>query len=174
MDLGEWYSSTASELCSQLWHSPAVVEALGAHRYDRAVHLAVMVEPFLSFVLDGSKSIESRFSSVKVPPFQSVESGDVVLLKQAAGPIVAATLALDVWSFNCLTPRVREDLRARFGRDLRDDVDDFWGQREAMSYATLIRLGPVAYLDDPLDCPKSDRRGWVVLRERSRQMGLFT
>jgi hypothetical protein len=30
----------------------------------RTVHLAVMVEPFLSYILDGKKSIGSRFSGV--------------------------------------------------------------------------------------------------------------
>ena len=32
------------------------------------VHLAVMVEPYLSRVLDGSKAIESRFSRKKLRP----------------------------------------------------------------------------------------------------------
>ena len=32
------------------------------------VHLAVMVEPYLSRVLDGSKTIESRFSRKKLRP----------------------------------------------------------------------------------------------------------
>ena len=33
------------------------------------VHLAVMVEPYLSRVLDGSKTMESRFSRKKIAPW---------------------------------------------------------------------------------------------------------
>ena len=36
------------------------------------VHLAVMVEPYLSRVLDGSKTIESRFSRKKIAPWGRV------------------------------------------------------------------------------------------------------
>jgi hypothetical protein len=172
MDLGLWYTTAVPAIAQRLDKAPELGDAFapgGLH----AVHLAVLVEPFLSFVLDGSKRIESRFSTVKVAPFGAVREGDVLLLKEAAGPIVAATLATAVWCFGSLTTRARADLRERFGRDLRDDVPGFWEQRERTRYATFIRLGEVATLATPLDCPKKDRRGWVVLRDHARQFSLF-
>lgn len=38
-----------------------------AVQQERTVHIAVMVEPFLSYILDGKKSIESRFRSMLLP-----------------------------------------------------------------------------------------------------------
>lgn len=172
MDLSIWYSAAADKIASQLRRVPMLSEALPPGS-DHAVHLAVVLEPFLGFILDGSKRIESRFSTVKVPPFRAVHEGDLLLLKEAAGPIVAATLATEVWCYGALTPSTRAELRDRFGCDLRDDVPGFWERRESARYATLIRLGPVATLPAPLDCPKTDRRGWVVLRARSHQLNLF-
>lgn len=172
MDLGLWYATAAEEIASQLGEVPGLGDALASAR-QHAVHLAVLVEPFLGFILDGSKRIESRFSTVKIPPFRAVREGDVLLLKEAAGPIVAATWATEVWCYGSLTAGSRAELRERFGRELRDDVPGFWEQRETARYATLIRLGPVATLPSPLDCPKTDRRGWVVLRERPQQLSLF-
>jgi hypothetical protein len=172
MDLGLWYDTAAEKIASQLAHMP-MLSGTFSHGGDNAVHLAVLVEPFLGYILEGSKRVESRFSTVRTPPFRAVREGDLLLLKEAAGPIVAATFATEVWCYASLTARTRDDLRTRFGLDLRDDVPGFWEQRERARYATLIRLGEVATLNTPIDCPKTDRRGWVVLRERPRQLGLF-
>jgi len=54
-----------------------------------ALHLAVMVEPFLSYMLEGRKTIESRFSVKRTAPFNRIHPGDVILLKKAGGPVVA-------------------------------------------------------------------------------------
>lgn len=172
MDLTHWYSDASGAIAEQLGADP-LIAAAAEPSAQCAVHLAVFIEPFLSFVLDGSKRVESRFSTVKVAPFRAIRGGDLVLLKEVAGPIVAATLAVEVWSFGALTPATRSELRTRFGPDLRDDVPGFWEQREEAQYATLIQLGSVARLPTPLACPKTDRRGWVVLRERPHQLSLF-
>ena len=55
-----------------------------------SLHLAVLVQPYLDFILDGQKTIESRFSIRPIPPYRRVESGDIVLLKASGGPIVGA------------------------------------------------------------------------------------
>src|ERR1700731_133584 len=63
----------------------------------RNLHLAVFVEPFLSFLLEGRKTIESRFSIHRRPPFECVRKGDIVLVKASGGPIVAVAEISDVW-----------------------------------------------------------------------------
>src|SRR5713226_5052497 len=80
-----------------------VEEHLNAHEYwapradllfrarssSNSLHLAIFVEPFLQFVLDGRKTVESRFSITRRPPFGCVRSGDLVLVKQSGGPVIA-------------------------------------------------------------------------------------
>lgn len=167
MDLTTWYGATADELAARLGHAPAL-----AARPHGAVHLAVLVEPFLSFVLDGSKTIESRFASTRVAPYRCVEPGDLVLLKRASGAIVAAARVGPVWFFRG-HPRLDVELHQLFGARLRDDVEGFWDDRRAARYATLIQLDQVAHLSEPLACPKADRRGWVVLQGQTQQLSLF-
>src|SRR5258707_7544799 len=58
------------------------------------LHIACMVEPFLRYILEGRKTIESRFSKPLIPPYQRVALGDIVLLK--AGSIVASFRATSV------------------------------------------------------------------------------
>ena len=47
---------------------------------DKPQHLAILVQPFLDLILKGEKTIETRFTKVKCPPFQKVKEGDIILL----------------------------------------------------------------------------------------------
>jgi ASC-1-like (ASCH) protein len=48
----------------------------------------VFIEPYLQFILDGQKTVESRFSANRSAPYQQVGKGDVVLLKRTGGPVM--------------------------------------------------------------------------------------
>jgi hypothetical protein len=130
-----------------------------------SLHLAVLVEPYLSFILDGRKTVESRFSVRPMPPYGCVDEGDVVLLKESGGPVVGAFTASSAWHYR-LDPASWAELREEFTRAICAQ-DGFWESRAAAEYATLIRITEVRHLA-PVAVPKRDRRGWVVLADRNR------
>jgi hypothetical protein len=130
------------------------------------IHVAIFSEPFLSMVLSGEKTIESRFSRNRRAPYGEVDGGDIILVKEVAGPICGITLARRTW-FYCLAVEPIDRIRARFGAGIGGD-DAFWVSRADARYATLIELDAAAAVA-PVSCVKRDRRGWVSLR--SRQMG---
>jgi len=132
-----------------------------------SVHLAVFVEPFLSFILQGRKTVESRFSSRLRPPHKRVKKGDVVLLKRAGGAVVGICRVSYVW-FYTLDPESLALIYERFAEALCADTPDFWEQREGKSYATLMKINRVLPIE-PLLCRKRDRRGWVVMRTDHNQ-----
>lgn len=134
-----------------------------AVRQKQAVHLAVMVEPFLSYILEGKKSVESRFSKNAIAPFHQIESGDLVLLKLTGGPVVACFTADNV-EFVVLDDEERGRLQQHYTTAICAD-SDFWEARQDKRYATLVGVRDVQILD-PTPVAKSDRRGWVVLQER--------
>jgi hypothetical protein len=137
------------------------------------IHLAVFVEPFLTYVLDRSKTVESRFSTTRTAPYRSVEPGDQILLKSAGGPVVAfARVQRTLYLAHPREDHLQE-VRTRFGPQMRDDVPGFWAARERASYVSLFCLGPVHTLPSPVSCAKKDRRGWVVLSSAGRQRTLF-
>lgn len=138
------------------------------------IHLAVFVEPFLTYVLDGTKTVESRFSNTRTAPYRFVKPGDQILVKVAGGPVVA--FAQVQHTLYLAHPREDhlQEVRTRFGRQLRDDVPGFWESRERASYVSLLSLGSVHTLSSPVSCAKRDRRGWVVLSSAVRQRTLFT
>jgi hypothetical protein len=136
----------------------------------RSLHLAVFVEPFLTFLLEGRKTIESRFSIHRRAPFESVRNGDLVLIKVSGGPIVALAEISNVWYYE-LNADSRDFIRSRFGKQLCVDPE-FWESKAAACYATLMQFSRVDRVD-PIECWKRDRRGWVVLDSRSAQKQLF-
>ncbi|MGE0847736.1 MAG: hypothetical protein AB7L41_15830 [Flavobacteriaceae bacterium] len=129
------------------------------------IHLAVFAEPFLSMVLSGEKTIESRFSRNRCAPYGEIGDGDIILLKQVAGPICGLALVRRCWYYDLATEPI-DRIRLRFGAGIAA-ADDFWAAREDAHYATLIELGAPTAIG-PVACEKRDRRGWVALQ--SRQM----
>ena len=127
------------------------------------IHLAIFVEPFLSLVLSSRKTIESRFSRNRCAPYGDVCEGDIILIKEVAGPICGVTLARRIWYYDLKTEPIGR-IKERFGAGICAD-DAFWTSLTDALYATLIELDatvPIA----PVRCAKRDRRGWVSLRSR--------
>jgi hypothetical protein len=123
-----------------------------------------MREPYLTRVLSGEKTIESRFLRVRAAPFDRVTPGDLLLLKQVGGPIVAEAAAAAVRQFAHLTPARVLELTDAFRDELRLDAD-FTAHAQAARYAVLVWLADVRRLTLPRPYAKRDRRGWVVLPE---------
>jgi hypothetical protein len=128
---------------------------------DVAVHVAVMVEPYLRLLLEGRKTIESRFSRNRINPFEAISTGDVVVLKRQSGPLVGLAEIAHV-GFYELDPPTWRDLRQRFERPLCATDDEFWDVRAEARYATLLSVRRIAPIE-PVLVAKSDRRGWVRL-----------
>jgi hypothetical protein len=148
-------------------------EVLVAAAFDAAsavqAHLAVMREPYLSYVLAGRKSMESRFARVQAPPYGRVGAGDLLFLKEVGGPVTALTVVAAA-DFYVLDPPSFERLRDRFAAALCADDPEFWEERRHARFASLMRLGQVLPIE-PLAVGKRDRRGWVVLAGRGLDHG---
>lgn len=127
------------------------------------IHLAIFAEPFLSIVFSGDKTIESRFSRNRCAPYGEIGDGDIILLKEVAGPIRGLVLARRTWFYD-LGAEPLDRIRDRFGAGIGAD-ETFWAERADALYATLIELGVPAAVA-PIQCDKRDRRGWVALRSR--------
>jgi len=130
---------------------------------DQAVglHLAILVEPYLTYILEGRKTIESRFSKNQAPPFKRVQMGDVILLKRSSGPVVGVA-HVERADFLLLNEKTWPQIR-NLSKQLCADAS-FWLARANKQYATLLYVGAVRPLP-PFQIQKTDRRAWVVLRE---------
>jgi hypothetical protein len=107
-----------------------------------SIHLAVLTEPFLQYILDGKKTVESRFSVRQKHPFGMVRDGDILLLKKVGGPIVGLCRIVDVWSYH-LDRNVLLEIQSQFAADLCAEDPEFWAKRSSAAFATVMRIQDV-------------------------------
>lgn len=155
-------------LAGQLGDNAFWSRYLRAHT-DVGMHLAVFTRPLLELVLEGRKTVESRFSRVRCAPWGEVQDGDCILLKQAGGPVCGMALVDKVRFFD-LTYEPIERIKEAFG-DRICAGEDFWGLKQSAQYATILQITQ-AIAVDPFGCEKRDRRGWVALRSRQLELML--
>ncbi len=133
-----------------------------------AIHLAVLVEPYLDRIMRETKTIESRWSMNRCAPFGQVMPGDAVLFKRSGGPIVGFALAR--WSRSIALGRPGS--AASVIRECGDALGvepDFVQYVRAKRFVTLVGLAPPLPLKaEGVRCGKRDRAGWNVLRERGQ------
>ncbi len=126
-------------------------------------HIAILKQPFFDMVLSGEKTIESRWSMVKVAPYKKVSVGDKILLKET-GKDVTATANVKKVQFYELTPEIVEDIRIKYGKQIGTDKFEDWKSTLQKKYCTLIWLDevtPVALIK----VKRSNGAGWIVLKD---------
>ena len=129
-------------------------------RTEVGVHLAVFVAPFLDAILDGRKTIESRFGLHRAAPFERVSAGDFILLKKSGGPVVGIAIAGDASYFR-LDRQTLHEIRSRFAAQIYAEDDEFWEERAGKRFATLIEIDTVSKIET-LEIDKRDRRAWIT------------
>jgi hypothetical protein len=127
---------------------------------DFALHLAIFREPYLSFIMEGKKKIETRFAKRACPPFERVSKGDVVLLKPVGSDVSAVCEIERVWFYH-LDAEAFAFIKDRFGEMICPADGSFWTERESKNVATLMLIKNVIPIEE-MHVEKRDRRGWVV------------
>ncbi len=144
---------------------------LGVDGKDRewGLHLAVFVQPFLNYILEGTKTVEARVSQRRAPAYLRIAPRDVLILKESSGPVIGLAEVSHVWHYE-LNDSQWSNIERAFGRSLCFDNSAFWLGRRTARFATLMKLDRATRLE-PTTCGKKDRRGWVTLAACSGEAG---
>lgn len=134
------------------------------------IHLGVFVEPYLTFILEGKKTIESRFSVNKHAPFEQVQIGDILILKRSSGPVCGLCRISYVWYYR-VDPTTWRQIQSH-ATALCMDASPFWEKKKAASYASLMQIEDVCRIPD-LEISKIDPQSWIVLRQAQKQQRLI-
>ena len=126
-------------------------------------HIAILRQPFFDMVLNGEKTIESRWSMKKVAPYQKVSVGDEILLKETGKDVTATATVKDVKYYE-LTPQKVEEIRVEFGKQIGTDKFEDWKSTLNKKFCTLIWLENVTTIP-PMKVPRSNGAGWIVMKE---------
>lgn len=142
----------------QVEHSDAWQKKLS--RDDFSLHLAIFREPYLTYIMEGKKKIETRFAKRPCPPYEQISDGDVVLLKPVGGGVVGVCEVEKVWFYR-LDPEAFAFIKDRFGELICPADGSFWTEREFKNVATLMLIKNVLPISG-VQIEKRDRRGWVT------------
>ena len=126
-------------------------------------HLAIFKGDGGELILSGKKTMESRFSKRKNPPFGLISAGDLVYIKPSGKDPIGQFRVKKVIFFDGLEIGDIGEIREKYGKELAVD-EAYWKGKEIARYGTLIFIGEVdPFITSPLKFPKKDLRGWVVL-----------
>lgn len=124
------------------------------------IHLALMVEPYLSLILSEKKTIESRFSTKKITPFNNISDGDIVVLKKSSGDIVAIFEVDKVIFKQIYNKNDIEEIKQEYGKELCLE-EKFWIEKKRANYATLIKISHLQSIS-PISIKKPNRQSWIT------------
>jgi ASC-1-like (ASCH) protein len=108
-------------------------------------HLAVMKKSwgFTQKILNGEKTIESRWYKTRRAPWKRIKKNDTVYFKNSGEPVTIKAIVSSVVEFEELTPkRVKEILGKHWG-DLgisKNEVSSFYKRVKNKKYCILIFL----------------------------------
>ena len=131
-------------------------------------HIAILRQPFFDMVLNGTKTIESRWSMNKVAPYHKVKKGDTILLKETGKDVTAKANVLAVKYYE-LTPEKVEEIRIKYGKEIGTDKFEDWKSTLNKKYCSLIWLDKVEKIK-PLKVPRSNGAGWIVTKCDTKQL----
>ena len=134
------------------------------------IHLALCREPYIQYMISGKKTIESRITKNKCMPYGKVEKGDLVILKQTSGPVLAVFSVAEVNSFDTRYSSLPE-IRDTYQKQLCIH-DDWWENKKDARYAALIGIREIAALQPIRLALEKNRQSWIILRERGKKPGV--
>lgn len=127
-------------------------------------HVAIVHAWVAEAILEGRKTIESRFGKDRRPPFGRLSRGDTIYFRVAGGGYAAKCRVKRVESHQYATPDLVADIEARHREHIGGD-DRYWSAARRARCITLAHLHRVEAIDEgpDLDRQRGDRRAWFVI-----------
>ncbi len=126
----------------------------------RTLHLGIFTEPYLSLMLNGKKTIESRFSKRKMLPYDKITKDDIVIIKKSSGNVVGYFTIEDIKFFDLNTIAITE-IKKLYNKELCVS-ENFWLEKQNSNYETLIFIKEI-HLLEPFKINKKGMSTWLKL-----------
>lgn len=127
---------------------------------NKNIHLGIFSEPYLTYMLEGKRTIESRFSKNKIMPYNKINKDDIVIVKKSSGNVIAYFTIKEVLFFDLnITPI--DEIKSKYGKELCAD-EKFWESKKNSNYATIIIIDKLTKLN-PFAVHKKGMQTWIKL-----------
>ena len=126
-------------------------------------HIVILKKKYYDMILNGTKTIESRFSTNKIVPYNKVNIGDILYLKEMGKDVCAKAVVSDVKFFE-LNPDLVEDIRIKYGKDIGAEDKRFWVSSMNKKYCTLVWVKDVEVIES-FSVKRSFGNAWMIMDE---------
>ncbi len=124
------------------------------------LHLAIVAQPFYSYMLSGKKTIESRFSINKCSPYLKVKDKDIMFIKDSGKPVTAYSIIENVKFFSKDNDLNLDILKQKYSKEICAFDDVFWEDRIEKKYVSLMWITKPITIP-PFNIDKKDKLGWI-------------
>lgn len=131
-------------------------------RFVGGLHLAIMTGRFLQMVIDGTKTVESRFYQQRRTPYCIAQPRDVVVFRQSGQQVHVAAI-LGETTYLSIPETSLDSIRKTWASRIGCNTDEFWSSKEKARWVSLLSLDFV-FLIPPQKLLKRDRQAWVTYR----------
>ena len=132
-------------------------------------HLAILAKGWIDPILEGAKTIESRFTKVRCAPYGKVNTGDLVYMKACRGPVKGHFTVAAVYN---LTDAIVDQIYDKHSEKIlvnTCDCDTPPLKWYFSRYATLIHVTDVVAYGNPFPYKQKGRSAWLLLDAPLRQ-----
>ena len=122
---------------------------------------------YIAMMLEGVKTVDIKLSTRRIPPWQRINFGDWLYLKESSGPVVGRCLIPNVTYYE-LEPgstqllEILLDIQDQVGLMDEKHAHKMFEEKMHMKYASVFTLAEPEVLEQPIHIEKSDRMTWVA------------
>jgi hypothetical protein len=120
---------------------------------------------FIDLILSGAKKADLKILDKRIAPYEKVQTGDYIFLKESSGPVRGCVKVAKVVNYQFENPNELLELLNTIWRDIgmndQSRVKTWWERVAGKKYATLIYFENPYRLKTLVKIFKTDRRSWV-------------
>lgn len=109
-------------------------------------------------MLNGKKTVESRYTKNRIFPYNKISEEDIVLIKKSCGDVLGYFTIKEVIFFELGEIDI-ECIKSKFGSQLCV-TETFWEAKKNSNYATLIVIDEIVKLK-PFYIDKKGMQTWI-------------
>lgn len=132
-------------------------------------HLAILKKDLhlLPKIIEGEKTIESRWYKAKKTPFNRIKEGDIVYFKESGDLVKAKVSVQKVIQYDDLTETKIFDLLQKYEKELSIIADEYINNVKDKKYGVLIFLDKVEQIK-PFQIDKTgygNQASWITVKD---------
>jgi hypothetical protein len=121
---------------------------------------------YIALMLSGDKTFGCKFRTNRTVPYEKLQNGDYLYLKESSGPLRGRVRVSQVHNMELTDPDEALEFLAKYSQEIgiqsETQLIDIWRQNVSRRYLCYWRMEEPEIIRYPVFVQKRDRRAWVM------------